>query len=92
VGKRKRSFASKYLHFHAPKAVPIFDSYAVQNLKEFVPGRLRVPPDWNGPADSQYAAYVARYLVFRDTIRERFDLRLTPRQIDRLLWRVPGHS
>ena len=92
VGMRKRSFVSKYLHFHAPKAVPIFDSYAAVNLKAYLSGRVRVPSEWDGPADHQYAAYVARYLVFRDSIRERFDLLLTPRQIDRLLWKVPGQN
>lgn len=84
---RKRSFVSKYLHFHAPQAVPIFDSLAARALKQYVAGRVPIPRRWTA-YDREYTLFVARYLRLKDLIRERFGSDLAPRQMDRLLWKV----
>ena len=86
IRKRKRSFASKYLHFHAPIAVPIYDSIAAGSLRERIPNRRRLPRSFRG-YDPAYAMFVGRYLQFRDDIVARFGLDLSPRQLDRLLWK-----
>jgi hypothetical protein len=87
LGDRKRSFVSKYLHFHAPEAVPIYDSLAVASLKRHTARRVAVPQEW-GSCDPDYAKFLARYFIFHGEIKRLFGYDLTPRQVDRLLWRI----
>lgn len=87
IGMRKRSFVSKYLHFHAPDVVPIYDSLADVALRTYVPGRVRIPTRW-AAYDRSYAQFLSRYLKLRDWIQGHFGHELSPRQMDRLLWKV----
>jgi hypothetical protein len=87
-----RSFASKYLHFHAPRAVPIYDAYANVRLKRYVGSSVRVPDEWEGVGDEKYSRFVARYLMLYEEIDDRFGIRLAPKEIDRLLWKLPSLS
>jgi hypothetical protein len=87
IGIRKRSFVSKYLHFHAPNAVPIYDSLAVTSLSRHIP-RVAVPDEWK-MFDRPYADFVTRYLVLHASITRIHKRTLTPRQMDRLLWKLP---
>lgn len=87
IGMRKRSFASKYLHFHAPAAVPIYDSLADATLRRYLPRRARIPTRW-AAYDRPYAQFLSRFLELRDSIRDDFGHVLSPREMDRLLWKV----
>jgi hypothetical protein len=76
------SFVSKYLHFHAPMAVFIFDSIAQKNLRlEGLKGkRTNWPSDWNHNLHTAYATHCLRLL---DYIKdEKYPDNWTPRLID----------
>ena len=83
----KRSFSSKYLHFHLPNLFFIYDSRVVESLRQFV---SRVPPKMNSiinsdSIDKEYAKFVCKCIVLHDEIREKYDINLTLRQFDNLL-------
>ena len=85
-GHRKRSLASKYLHFHQPKAFFIFDSISSANvsreIKRLHIGLQSVQLD---EADPEYASYVQRCIAYRDSYLEPVRLggkRATPRRLD----------
>lgn len=83
--RQKRSFASKYLHFHEPTVFPIYDSIAVASLGNFVPPqRERRFTKLDG--DTDYRRFAVRVLAFKNRIEHEFGRELTPRQLDRLLW------
>lgn len=81
-GRSNRSLASKYLHFHRPLFFPMLDSRAAKRIGDFVSGR--VPTDFPD-GDDEYRRFLARFMTLRDWIRGEHGIRLTPRQIDRLL-------
>jgi len=83
-GQEKRSLASKYLHFHAPKMFFIFDSEAVKGMRHLsgITGRAgRSDLD----SDNDYRKFAEKCLRLRVYIRQNHGVTLTPRQIDRLL-------
>jgi hypothetical protein len=80
--KRKRSFAAKYLHFHCPSVVPIYDSYAEGTLRKLVPTPSLIPKNY----DHAYADFVERFIILREQLSHQYGRVLTPRQLDRLLW------
>jgi hypothetical protein len=85
TGKYPRSLASKYLHFHAPEAVPIFDSYTQKTICESLPRWC----DQSGLSrldDKDYSSFVARVINVLDRIEREHGTRLTVKQLDRLLW------
>lgn len=75
------SFVSKYLHFHAPMAVFIFDSIAEKKLKEkgLKGFRARIPEEWKY-VNTKYAKYCLRMLEF--IRQENYGTAWTPRQVD----------
>lgn len=82
TGIEKRSLASKYLHFHAPKAVFIFDSIANRKIRELL---LPVKKTFacNGRHDDQYEAFARRCIFFRNNVFEReIGVLASPRRID----------
>lgn len=83
TGKDKRSFASKYLHFHRPSLFFIYDSRAANALRTLGIKRRRdsVPAG----VDAQYATFASALLTLREDISARFKGSLSPRQLDRLL-------
>ena len=89
TGIRKRSLASKYLHFHAPSAFFIYDSVVVRNLHEVfrksqLPRVIGLPDD----VDAAYAKYVFRALEYRDKILEpKVGNPVSPREVDKYLYR-----
>lgn len=87
---KKRSLASKYLHFHRPDLFFIMDSRAWQGLRQLTP-RVPIPPDCRG-CDREYAPFCVRALWLRDQVRTAFGRTLTPRQLDRLLLRLAALS
>ncbi len=83
-GRANRSLASKYLHFHRPNFFPIYDSRANERVRQIVGGHVdRGFP----PGDSEYRPFLARALFFRDFIEREHGLRLTMRELDRVLLR-----
>lgn len=80
----KRSFASKYLHFHAPAQVPIFDSIAARVLSQMLP-RRRIRRGIPGGFDQTYTRFVSLLLDLRHEIESDHGVRLSTRELDRLL-------
>lgn len=80
TGLEKRSLASKYLHFHAPKAVFIYDSIANRNVRSILKGfRVKI----SNPYDYGYSAFCYRCIYYRDTKFEKEIGGLsTPRRLD----------
>lgn len=80
TGIEKRSLASKYLHFHAPRAVFIYDSIANKELRSRLPRkRFEVPSEY----DQAYSAFCYRCLHYRDSYFEpRLGALSTPRKLD----------
>lgn len=78
--KAKRSLASKYLHFHAPRAVFIFDSIANENIRKILAGKHFVI---DAQYDKQYEEFVRRCIFFREEIFEKeLGTSASPREID----------
>lgn len=85
TGYDKRSLASKYLHFHVPKAFFIFDSIANRRIRELLRGtklHFRAPEGF----DDEYAAFVTRCIYYRDNVLEKqLGVGATPRRVDMAL-------
>lgn len=83
----KRSFASKYLHFHCPNAFFIFDSRANKAISHFVKKSKTRNLNYNN-FDKTYFDFYLRCLKLKKYIKEKseFDyLDCTPRQLDMIL-------
>jgi hypothetical protein len=91
TGVRKRVLASKYLHFHAPQAVFIFDSKADLMLRRQMPKRNH-PIKFLGVYDKKFEAFALRCIYYRDHVLEpALGACATPRKIDmQLLSYGPG--
>lgn len=84
-GLEKRSLASKYLHFHVPNLIFIYDSRAVRGLREFSDIIGRISHNRNGAGDKPYRVFAEKCLKLRDHISKEHQIHLSPRQIDNLL-------
>lgn len=98
--KTHRSLSSKYLHFHCPKAVYIYDERANSTLRKwvqypekailedarFVYGKTKDKTHAN--FDEEYANFICRVLELRKYLKESgAEGRVSPRDIDDfLLW------
>ena len=83
----KRSFSSKYLHFHLPELFFIYDTRAVSAMRLFVkklPKEFQVLKEREN-TDKEYSNFFYKCIYLRQTINEQFNVLLTPRQIDNLL-------
>jgi hypothetical protein len=80
----KRSLASKYLHFHLPTLIYIYDSRANGAIQAIYP-RVRLKQTLNTPFDYSYRNFYLKMLKLRDEIVTHHNIWLTPRQIDTLL-------
>jgi len=81
TGLEKRSLASKYLHFHAPQSVFIYDSRATHRIKEIVrlPKKFKLTKKF----DNDYEGFVYRCIYYRDEIFEQeISAFASPRKID----------
>lgn len=86
----KRSFSSKYLHFHLPDLFYIYDSRAVTALRKFT---SQVPKDLKhilelDNIDNEYAKFYCKCFDLKRQIKTRFKIDLTNRQLDNLLIEV----
>lgn len=83
----KRSFASKYLHFHLPKLFFIYDTRAVSALKKIIPVLPLEIKKYSKTLnfDSNYTDFLLRCLYLQKIIASNHNIVLTPREIDNLL-------
>ena len=86
TGLEKRSFASKYLHFHFPTRFFIYDSRVVKSANELIKlDRDRkkggVPPN----VDEGYADFCARCEQLTRVIRTLINRVPSPRELDKVL-------
>ncbi len=86
----KRSFSSKYLHFHLPDLFYIYDSRAVTALRQFT---SQVPKDLKhilvlDNIDNEYAKFYCKCFDLKRQIKTQFKIDLTHRQLDNLLIEV----
>jgi hypothetical protein len=86
----KRSFSSKYLHFHLPDLFYIYDFRAVTALRQFtsqVPKDLKYIIELDN-VDNEYAKFYCKCFDLRRQIKTQFNIDLTHRQLDNLLIEV----
>ena len=91
TGQNKRSLASKYLHFHVPELIYIYDSVANAALIRINP-KYHVRSKVSSDFDAAYAAFAFRLLDLQEGIEATYGERLTPRQLDRLLWGIAANK
>lgn len=77
-----RSLASKYLHFHARRAVFIYDSRAKKKIREILKGQKVLVPRLNYDADSKYTVFSYQCLHYRDTLEKKLGMQVSPRLLD----------
>ena len=83
----KRSFCSKYLHFHLPDLFFIYDSRVVTALRKY---SSRVPKEFlylpkSESVDNEYAKFFVKSFVLKKQIEKEYNLKLTNRQFDKIL-------
>jgi hypothetical protein len=86
----KRSFTSKYLHFHLPDHFFIYDSRVVTALRNFT---SKVSEELQSLTrekniDNEYAKYFCKCFDLKQKLEKHFDTTLTNRQLDNLLIEV----
>jgi hypothetical protein len=85
----KRSFSSKYLHFHLPHLFYVLDSRAVKAMRNFVsrlPSELKelIPKT---DVDNHYATFFYKCFHLNEQINKKYT-RLSPRELDNFLLKV----
>lgn len=83
----KRSFASKYLHFHLPNLFYIYDSRAMAALRQYI---SRIPRGsthliHSDRTDKEYANFFIKCYTLQKHIEEQYGMKLTPRELDKIL-------
>ena len=80
----KRSLASKYLHFHFPRSVYIFDERVSRGIRAVSPAlHLRQLPF--ATFDDTYARFYLRCEGFHRELEALMQRRLSPREVDQVL-------
>ena len=79
------SLASKYLHFHRPDLFFILDRRADDAVGELVPDLKETPRINAVEFNPRYRNFCRRCQSLTEKIEQKFDVKLTPRQIDNLL-------
>ena len=80
---QKRSLASKYLHFHCPKKVYIYDSRANKAINKLV-----IQPNkrvLNNKYDKEYERFVWKVLELKQFLEKKLKKHFSPREIDNFL-------
>lgn len=86
----KRSFCSKYLHFHLPNLFFIYDSRALNALRTF---KVKIPREMAyiqqcECIDKEYADFFCKCFLLTKYIEKTYNLTLSNRQLDNLLIEV----
>ncbi len=82
-GEDKRSFSSKYLHFHLPDLFFLYDSRAKSVINQFIK-RKDVEFYTIQNSDKEYSTFYSKAIHLQNRIRKQHGILLTPRQIDNL--------
>jgi len=98
TGMEKRSFASKYLHFHFKDYFYIYDSISDKSVREISKregiklNRNRNRMGQNQNADAVYTDHYARCQKLNECMKGKYGRLLTPRELDKVLlyWGNPG--
>ena len=85
TGLNKRSLASKYLHFHAPKMFYIYDSRAIKAARNYIMPNKELQAWLNPFGDKDYIQLVIRLYSFQKYIENKFGILIKPRDIDAFL-------
>ncbi len=83
--QHKKSFCSKYLHFHLPDLFFILDSRAQMAINTIVVGQSPTNYPKEGKHYPTYANFFHKCLFLQEEINRKFSIKLTPRQIDNYL-------
>ena len=84
--RKRRSFASKYLHFHNRNALFIYDIRAAKKIRQKVGRHHFVLPQSCAEADPEYAGFVIRCMKYRDSeAAKNKNTPMTPRELDQTL-------
>lgn len=84
---KKRSLASKYLHFHVPHLFYIYDTRAVGALRLLSDVVCRAGKQAM-PADNEYRKFAVKCMALHKFIKNEYDMDLSPRELDNLLMQV----
>ena len=82
-GLNKRSLASKYLHFHLPKLLYIYDSRAIKGLRSILPRQKAI--NMLTGYDDEYSKFCYKLFSLQKQIENKHHKKLSTRQLDRLL-------
>jgi formylmethanofuran dehydrogenase subunit E-like metal-binding protein len=83
--KSKRSLVSKYLHFHSPETVFIYDSIANKSIRVLL-SKEKTNFNYIKGYDNAYSLFVVRCLYLRDKVIEpKIGKTVSPRFIDKVL-------
>jgi len=77
----KRSFCSKYLHFHLPNLFFIYDSRVVNALRKWK-NELAQPIHFNKNVDQEYSKTFFKCLTIKRMLEEKHGLSISPRHLD----------
>lgn len=83
----KRSFCSKYLHFHLPNLFFIYDSRVIDSLRSFssrMPEKMKHIMELE-KVDKKYAKYVCKCFEVWNEINELYNIQLSMREFDNIL-------
>ncbi|WP_131707548.1 hypothetical protein [Chryseobacterium angstadtii] len=84
----KRSFSSKYLHFHLPDLFFIYDTRAVNSMNENYP--QKIPNKYreiinSEHVDREYAKFFCKCLLLKEQLESESTETITPRILDNIL-------
>ena len=82
---KKRSLASKYLHFHVPSKFFIYDSRANRHITEIVHKPLKYCLDKQGKEDDEYKMFACRMLELAELWCDELGYEPSPRELDTFL-------
>jgi len=82
--QEKRSLAAKYLHFHFPRAVYLFDERASRTVRQLTAGR-RMKQYTHEEYDPAYARFFLRCVELHKELEQLAGRRLSPRDVDKVL-------
>ena len=89
TNSNKRSFCSKYLHFHLPNLFFIYDSIVSKKINEFITLK-DIDTDFKKvlkeKVDKKYAEFFLKCYILTNKIKKTHKINLTPRQLDNLLY------
>lgn len=83
----KRSFSSKYLHFHLPELFFLYDTRAVTAIRQFklkLPKQMKELTD-NEFIDKEYGKFFCKCYLLQQEIYKKTKTLISPRQLDNLL-------